>query len=182
MQKAKFVVLAAMASLAACVHQPQVRPPVQIAWEFDQKAAEDQLGDGSNTLTGSAFMRQQGGGVVTCAGAEVALIPETKYANDRLSKLYGAPVFQGSTTVRTATDAILYGEPKFDPDPPAYRNLMRRTTCDAQGNFTFDRVKSGAYYLVTRVLWSVGHSQQGGFLATMVNVSDGRVTKVIMSR
>lgn len=180
--KAKWLTLIAVASLTACVHQPQTRSPIPISWQFDEKAAEEQLKDGTGTISGSAFMRQQGGGVVTCAGADVLLIPHTKYTNERMDKLYGAPVYQGNTSAKSATDLILYGEPQFDPDPAGYRTLTRRTTCDAQGNFTFDLLKAGNYYLVTRVLWRVAQSQQGGFLATMASVSEGRATKVIMSR
>lgn len=182
MQRVKWLVLVAVSSISACVHQPQAKPPIQISWSFDEKAAEEQIKDGSGTVVGNGFMRQQGGGVVTCAGSDVHLIPDTNYANERLKKLYGSDIYPGGTTVRSITDIVLYGDPKFEPDPVTYRLFMRRTSCDAQGNFSFERVKHGRYYVVTGVLWQVGNSRQGGAMATMVNVTDDRPVKVIMSR
>ena len=50
---------------------------------------------------------------------------------------------------------------RFEPEYPAYKRLVKQTTCDAQGNFAFERVAYGTFYVTAVVSWKAGTSPQG---------------------
>lgn len=163
------------ASLVGCAGVPGpvvTLPAVTIAAPFDRDQAAAGLARGTNTITGNAFMRQQGGGVVTCAGFEVSLVPATRYATQRFQILYGNDQ-AGSNPGRNI---------RFDPDPPEYYTLARMTKCDAQGNFRFDEVADGDYLAQTSVGWMVAGRRQGGNLFQRVHVSGGRTERLVLTR
>ena len=139
---------------------------------FNEEESRAAMLPGGNTVTGSAFLRQNGGAVVTCAGATVHLIPATAYARERVSWLYGADGPSGMT--RKAYT--------FDPDPSAYVQHSRTTRCDQHGNFEIAGLRKGTYYVSTTVTWIVAGTEQGGYLMALVKVEDsGAPTKVIMA-
>lgn len=138
---------------------------------FDEKAAMSQLEAGTNTVTGSAVIRQQGGGVVSCAGSEVYLIPVTPYATERMHVVYGSDQ-RGYRSV---------GNFGFEPDLVEYHRAMRSVIGDAQGMFEFDRVKDGEYYVVTTIRWVVGYRSQGGALMQRVRIGGGETKRVVLS-
>lgn len=42
--------------------------------------------------------------------------------------------------------------PKFENEPASYQTYSARTICDAQGNFTFDSVADGEFYIISVIL------------------------------
>lgn len=179
--KKKIVILASTA--AACMAVVGCATPtntarqevltIRVQAEFDADQARRLMSDGVNIIKGNAFMRQRGGGVVTCAGAQVFLIPATEYAARRINIIYG------TGADRAFTNAKL--DMKFNPDPPEYYSLTKTTRCDAQGNFSFDRVADGEFFVQTSVSWEVARRIQGGQLMHRVKVSNGSVANVILS-
>jgi len=131
------------------------------------------LAPGNNRISGSALIRQQGGGVVTCAGNEVRLIPVTAYTAERMRLLYGSE--------EKGFRSIWQGTPVFQPDPPDYYTTQRTTVGDPQGMFEFDSVGDGDYYVMTTVIWSAGSNPQGGALMQKVSVSSGEERKIVLS-
>jgi len=157
-----------MALMAGCASAPEVQ---HISSAFDAEHAKAALNPGKNSLKGSGFLRQNGGGVVTCAGATVYLLPATSYAVERMRYTYGSSA------------GGLNNRPKinFYPDYPEYYQLMRKTSCDAQGNFEFNNVSPGSYFVVTSVVWKVGYSIQGGNLMRPVEVRDGVNSSIVIT-
>ncbi|SDY18064.1 hypothetical protein [Citreimonas salinaria] len=129
---------------------------------------------GAADIEGQAFFRQQGGGVVTCAGEEVTLVPAGQYATQRMSQIYGnvnggrINVFQGASQ---------------EGLPPQYVSMVRSSMCDAEGDFRFADVANGDYYVTTRVLWTVGNSiiPEGGALAQRVSIRNGQDARVLLN-
>ena len=78
--------LALAATLAACV----TPKPVTISQQFNAGDVAWSKAKGTNSLSGEAFLRQQGGGVVTCAGAVVVLVPVAPYSTERMMARYGS--------------------------------------------------------------------------------------------
>lgn len=141
---------------------------------YDSHAAAQAIAPGQTTIVGSAFLRQSGGGIVTCAGREVRLIPATIYARARMLALYG-----------TAESGVnrSRARPIFVPDPPDYLTHTRATKCDAQGNFEFDRVRPGDYFVATHVAWQIGYSVEGGGIMLLVQIAaDDQRKKVVLSQ
>jgi hypothetical protein len=146
------------------------RPPVDIG-PFDAQLAARMLSPGSNTIRGSAFLRQAGGGVVTCAGREVSLVPATPYARRLYAALYGTE--HGAAEVQNG--------PRLTGQNPGFAAHIRTTQCDAQGTFTFDRVADGDFFLETTVTWVVDGFTEGGPIMRRVPVSGGQSISVVIA-
>lgn len=84
--------LAATALLTGCatvVAAPRyLRAPTAV---FEPSDAMWSQALGKNTISGSAVMRTVGGEAKTCAGLPVELIPESPYARERVTIIFGNP-------------------------------------------------------------------------------------------
>jgi hypothetical protein len=184
--KARVAALLVAVMLAGCtapqapplsVQEPTAPTPTptlstfEISVPFDKEQASRLVRKGPNTVKGNAVMYQQGAGTVTCAGQTVYLIPATAYATQRMLALY-------RNTKRGVIAARIYY--RFIPDPPEYRALTRSSRCDPQGNFVFDRVSDGEFFIVALVSWQVGDSSQGSQLMYHVSVRAGQTLSVAM--
>lgn len=162
-------VLAGCALPAARVQQYYITPA------FDGAGAERLLLPGTNQIKGSALMRQQGGGVVTCAGRPVFLIPSTEYAKDRLRLLYDSADDRRFTRRGNA-------DVEFIPNPPEYLSTVKTTLCDAQGFFAFDKVANGEFFVQTSVSWVIAGREQGGYLLHRVRVQNSEIASLVLAQ
>ncbi|ARU87102.1 hypothetical protein [Pseudomonas sp. M30-35] len=146
--------------------------PVQLTTSFNADEARRLTQPGVNIISGSALIRQNGGGVVTCAGLPILLIPHTSYAVERIRAIYG-------NTERGYNN--VYRQVKFTPDEPGYLQHTRQTVCDAQGKFVFPNAADGRFYLIGNITWQVGNTAQGGSLMHAVTVNGGESRDVVLS-
>ncbi|CAN5481063.1 hypothetical protein BH10PSE17_BH10PSE17_03180 [soil metagenome] len=143
---------------------------------FERSAASALLVRGTGQVRGAALIRKSTGTSATCARADVDLIPATPYADERMGILYGPDT--GETMVRyDGTDAR--GLP--EPAPAEYLSTTLKTRCDTQGNFYFDQIRSGAFWIQTSVKWTDGSGPHGGLVALRVQVQDGQTVNVLMA-
>lgn len=163
----KIVHAIALATLVSGCATPR---QVTITTPFDVEAAARMMLPGPNTIFGSAVVRQRGGGLVTCAGNPVVLIPATAYAKARIQHLYG------SNTLKDAGDPVV-----FTSEHPDYRDFTRSTTCNAAGFFTFEGVSDGEFFVQTNVAWSAGDYAQGGDLIQRAKISGGRKIEITLT-
>jgi len=164
--------LLAGATLVSCAtQQPSVH---KISVPFDLEEASRLNAEGENTIKGNAFIREGGGGVVTCAGERVFLIPATDYATQRMLAIYNN-VEEGFVASQASRNL------KFDPDPLEYYELIRSTMCDSRGDFAFDHVADGEFFITVRIGWQAGLSPQGGNLMHRVSARFGHTVSVIMA-
>lgn len=151
--------LAAM-FLAGCVV-----PPVEMKTKFnsDEYVGYRQVGTG--VISGQGFLRQKGGGVVTCAGGDVMILPATPFFREFIEK------------------SFVSGQPaKLDYQLGLInRPIMKQSQCNAQGNFSFSRLPAGSWLVMTEVKWMAGNYWQGGALMREVVVSEGQSTEVVLS-
>lgn len=168
----KILSLLGLVALSACVEPINVQPTVP--FNFQEVAYINQRG--AAAIEGQAFMRQQGGGVVTCAGEEVRLIPAGSYGTQRLQAIYGTGD-RGFISLYTPTQADV-----TSAEYQAWWAASRVTSCDAQGNFRIDGVANGNYFLLTGVRWMAGDIAQGGFLMHRVNISGGQSQRILLSQ
>lgn len=167
-------VIASLAALVGCaVHQANI---YQIDEPLDTATAERLIGSGTGTVKGSALIRQQGGGVVTCAGISISLIPVTSYATERMRAIYG-------NVEKGYNPAGLGGRrPQFSPDLPDYQRLTREARCDTQGFFKFENVAEGNFYVVTSITWKVSqYFPEGGALMQLVRVTPGGTVEMVLT-
>ncbi len=157
---------------------------------FNEIQASRILEKGSNKITGSALIRQAGGGVVTCAGCEVFLYPATDYAKERFKILYG----NIDKAYKNLT--INYSLPEnknrgyfdedvnyiFIPEYEKYHEYSRKTMGDVQGYFEFDELCDGEYFIVTTILWGLSKQErQGGILMLRVTLKDDETKNVVLA-
>lgn len=175
------VVLTTALLSVSCIPPPVENIPPTLP--FDPQQAQHIFESGSGTIKGQAFLRQRGGGIVTCAGYEVILTPSSEYAAASFRFRYGYPV---------TMDAVAYRSfkgkgnlPHFEPHAPGYVEYKRRTRCDAEGRFEFVDVAEGAYYIEAIVRWEVPMqyytSIQGGGLATLVSIGGEESRDLILT-
>lgn len=163
MKVASILVALAASALAGCATRaPQ--PPAEMQTKFVRADHDPYMQPGTGTITGQGFLRQKGGGVVTCAGSPVYMVPITPYFRELLTHLLKGRQVGGGER----------------PDP-AYSSLLKQTSCDAQGNFSFTNLPSGAWAVTTDVKWMAGNSQQGGSLLGRVTSTNGQSTQVLLS-
>jgi hypothetical protein len=157
--------VAALATLTGCMATaPQVREPDRLRTVFAMAEHEAYAREGTATIKAQAFLRQRGGGVVTCAGSSAALLPHTEY-------------FLESTWYAKERRQL-----EHSPEAKVHLpKIVRRTQCDAAGNFSFDRLPAGRYIVLTDVTWEVAGRRQGGAVMAAVEVADSSTATVIIS-
>lgn len=159
---AKATLTVALLLLAGCAAPPPPAP-MDLQSQFSPQDVQAFLGIGTGAVKGQGFLRQRGGGVVTCAGAPVQLIPATPYFREFLHQLR------------------IGRRPGPDQSLDSYRTYFRRSNCDAQGNFEFDNLPAGSWFVMTEVRWTVGHLPQGGVLLREISVPDHQAKQVFLS-
>jgi hypothetical protein len=120
---------------------------------------------GTATVAGQAFLRQQGGGVVTCAGSDVLLFPNTAYIREAIAIMKSGATPTGMPTM----------------SDPRMKGAGRRQQCNAQGNFKFENVPEGNWFVASEVKWAVGYARQGGSLVQEIHTSPGVTTDVLLT-
>ena len=123
------------------------------------KFTRDGYTQGSNTVTGQAFLKQLGGGVVTCAGNVVEIYPNNAYFH--ASRLNGAHEVEKS----------------IEAD-----SMLKTTLCDALGNFEFADIPDGEWRIEVMVQWHINNRSQGGMLREDVTVKSNEKNRFIISR
>lgn len=165
------------AALGGCITLGPNRfsSPTVVHTPFDAAETKRLMEPGKNRVAGSALIRQQGGGVVTCAGTEVTMFPATPYAIERVRLTFGS---EERAFIPASGYYLAYS---FEPDPPEYTTLKRASVCDAQGGFEFDAVADGEFYLTTAVMWKVGYARQGGIIVQRIKVAGGEAKKIVLT-
>ncbi len=154
-----------------------VQQPITIMTPFNAEEANLVFKTGKNSIKGSALLRQNNGGVVTCAGRQVSLLAVTAYSNERIFAIYNSND-RGFRRVMFANEKI-----PFTNDNPEYYKSAKITTCDAQGYFKFDGIADGSYYLVTSIQWQASqYLLEGGNLMQKVIIQGGETKEVVLSQ
>lgn len=157
--------------LIGCVAQ---QPQIKLLSNFDPSISKKLLEKGNSTIEGSALIRQRGGGVVTCAGQNVSLIPVTEYSTERIAYIY-KNLSNGFIPVGASYPKFINDDMRFETDG------LKNEICDAQGKFIFKNIKAGEYYLTTVIVWEVGNNLQGGALMNKVDISENEIKNVVLS-
>lgn len=151
--------VAGMLMLAGCAGFQQ--ETVYIDTTISDEALKPYRTTGPASISGQGFLRQQGGGVVTCAGSAVLLAPDLP------------PVRRAVEEGRKGKRIVRQG--------PKWQDVARKTTCDAQGNFVFENLPLESWFLATEVKWVVAYEPQGGTVGRFVSTRDGGQQRVLLS-
>jgi len=164
----KKILLSGFLLLAACAET------VSVENKWDPNEAVYATRSGSAVISGQGFLRQRGGGVVTCAGSAVIMLPVTAFTVELVQKTTGSP--QGGV------------QGAFSPRLPELQNIDmsrhgRISQCDANGDFQFSNIPAGEWYVTTDVRWTVGDNiiPEGGSIVRRIKVGSGERKRVILS-
>ena len=138
----------------------------------DVGIAEAALEGGAAQIHGSALIRQRGGGVVTCAGNEVYLIPHTESTERAVRDVFG-----GDHGYVERGGSVNFGGGQVVSPPEPHRTAV----CDAQGFYRFGDVRAGNWYVMTVITWTVGENYQGGAVLGFTRVGPGQEQEVVLT-
>lgn len=160
----KLLSLAALAvALSGCIAPPRGHvPPARLFEPFIPEEHSPYRVVGPYKFEGQAFLRQKGGGIVTCAGAPVLVAPATNFMREVLSFTRAG----GNLAAQKGP-----GE--------QFNAILRTGQCDAQGNFSMAGLPPGRWIVATGVEWTVGYQRQGGMLQREVDIPT--TDKVLLS-
>lgn len=154
------VMLVAAGLLTACIQPP---PPYVAKTSPSESDLQSFSRPGTGKIEANALIRQQGGGVVNCAGSVAELLPSTAYSDEV------ATAMMNGYRIESAEYNTFKGK------------YLRQTTCDSQGNFSFEKLPAGTYWISTAVMWVIGYQRQGGALAKKVTINDGEQTRTVLT-
>ncbi|MCG7584959.1 hypothetical protein [Photobacterium sp. OFAV2-7] len=154
--------------IVTCLTGCQTTSPYKMTNTFNVEEVAWAKEPGSASISGEAFMRTQGGDIRTCAGIEASLTPVSSYADERMLLLYGSN-WEGYNDSR-----------QLPAGPTEYNSSTIRTICNADGEFYFNDLAAGEYYLVTPVTWMV-KQLQGGNMMRRVKLDDGESLSLIIT-
>lgn len=164
MKKLGIIILMAAALLAGCA-EPQTRVAQYDAAEYARYA-----GAGSAKIYGQVFLKTLGGDVKFGAGNVVWLYPVT------------------SASTEWYQTALVHGKPMKAGDERMMQH-SRKTTADGNGNFEFENLPAGDYYIVSAVTWGVATGleffpvrETGAAVFDKIRVGDGEAKKVVLTR
>lgn len=158
--KATWVALAAAVALAACSSKPL--PPDKP--QFDSAPHAAYLAQGTSTIRGQVLLRERGDTPIRCSDAAMVATPATGY-------------FKQVIRLAAKGQMPLIGN-DIDPD---YRSIVRIAKCDTSGNFAFDGLAPGDWYVVSTVNWSVGGALESSLLYYRVRLKRDELIQIVLT-
>lgn len=139
---------------------------------FDDAAFAPYDRPGTSTIAGQAFLKTRSGDVKFGAGNHVFLVPVTPYTEEDF-------------------DRAIVADEKLTPIPP---DVLRRiashckmTIADGSGNFDFQGVGTGMYFVECPITWEILGPygipfQTGGMAYARATVGPGESVRVVVTR
>ncbi len=146
---------------------------VALKTSFNPDDAAYILTDGTATISGSSAVIDASGEKITCAGNNVYLVPVNDYSHERYQYLFG------NATKGFSPDSVIQ-KVRFTPDNPEFRKYMRVSTCTYTGEFSFENVPEGQYYIGTNIISELDgyNTIEGGAYAKEITIKPGQSLKI----
>jgi hypothetical protein len=162
-----FVALLAFLQVSASRDLPAA--PLKLDSPFDIEAVRFVKQTGNATVRGQAFLKLADGTSRSCAGFAIELLPVAAYSDERIFKTYG--------NNRQGQILLEQNPPKFTPDVKEYHEMLLKGACDASGEFQFEKVAAGDYYVMAFIIWEAtpgdAASKTGGGVMKWIRVEPG---------
>lgn len=139
-------------------------PRRQVMTPFNEADFKSFVVSGTATIDGQAFAKTRGGDVKYAAGNLVYLMPATDYTRELVNIAQ-----QGKVPLRD--DRV--------------QQFIRNTRADGFGNFSFNQVPAGTYYVECGIFWEIPEFRYttyttGTWLRTLISVKAGEKIKVVL--
>ncbi len=177
---------AAVLTVAGCATQQAAAPPMapasypqsgyapQPAPSLAQRVAAAfawSAAPGANTILGRVAWRPAAGESWTCAGQSIGLTPQTVFSADHMQAIYGST--EGAIQPVAAVRARSAANPGVD-----YSHYLRTASCDVRGEFTFQALPDGAYYVIAPIRRRGKGAEVSRVLMQRVSVRGGGVRQL----
>lgn len=159
----KALIVAAAVAISAC-SSTHKRPAQDVRLTFDPNAHAAYLPAGTGEIRGQAFLRQRDEAGVTCAGRTVIATPAT-------------PFFRQMIELAAMGQMPLIGEAVG----AEYVDVVRRSVCDPNGNFSIAALPPGDWFVAAPVNWTVDRLVQGGLLVYRVRLHNKETVQIVMT-
>ena len=163
--------------LASCASSPAGAPavPVSAPAAFPAFSAAEvawSTAAGSATVLGVA--RVGANTMHTCASAEAQLVPESSFATAMMHTVFGNAT-RGYVTIASSP-------PYPHTIPPDFPRSIRRVACTPSGEYRFEAVPAGTWYLFANVVWREGNDEvpRGGSLMRRIEVHERTELRVVL--
>jgi len=135
---------------------------IYLQTSFDTNEANYIFSEGENTINGSAYIRKEDGRVITASNTSVLLFPVTEYSIDRNQKIFGNKynghynfrknrIYKRGDSIRSNKFVPIVLE--FEPESELYYKYIKETKANYLGQFQFDNIADGEYYIITSIFW-----------------------------
>ncbi|WP_271765285.1 hypothetical protein [Aquimarina algiphila] len=141
--------------------------PITIVNKFDHEEVKWFKTKGKGTIKGVAKFKSKQGDLRFGEEFRIELMPNCLYTEERLSKIY-----------QNKNSGFIYvedGIPKFTPDPKGYHET-KKTMCNQKGEFKFNNLPKGDYYIIAFMLWD----KTGGGIMQHVVLSENESKSIKM--
>jgi hypothetical protein len=128
-------------------------PTPEVAPDFFASEVSWSRYDGENTLMGSVeYFPTLTGEAASCAGTTVVAVPKSRYATHRMYQVYENAEGGESINIPTTADS-------------EYVKYVKFAECDVNNEFTFEKLATGTWYIITGVTWTDrGQEFKTGFM------------------
>jgi Ca2+/Na+ antiporter len=162
--------LIAILSSGCSVKQPEKKENIiTLKNNFDKNEVKWFKSKGNGNIKGNAKFKSKNGELRFGEGFGIELLPFSLYTEERLGKIY-----------KNKKSGFVYvedGVSKFIPNPEGYHDTIK-TSCDKEGNFEFNNLPSGNYYVIAFMIWENQNVKTGGALMKKIVLSKSE-SKVI---
>ncbi|HOY22362.1 MAG TPA: hypothetical protein PK002_04375 [Cellvibrio sp.] len=145
-----------------CAQEPI---PLKSAFNLDEVKWVKTVGN--SAIQGKAFLTLKNNKTKGCAGFGVELLPVAKYSSERILNIYGNND-QGKIIIEGTI-------PTFTPDPKEYHDMVIKTKCNSNNEFTFNNISAGEYYVIGFIIWDTNENgksvKTGGAVMKKIKVA-----------
>lgn len=120
-------------------------------------------GSGSGMVTGQLVVVDSDGKIRVGEGAHITILPVTSYTREMVERVIGD------------------GDNLADSDP-RLKEFVRLKTTDDNGNFVFDHVRSGQYFVSGLVEWGDADNTEYQWACERVTVGNGQTVHLKVSQ
>lgn len=119
--------------------------PIRMVNKFNSEEVKWFKTKGNGSIKGIAKFKSKNGDLRFGEEFRVELMPGCLYTEERLNKIYKSK--------NSGYVFIEDGIPQFTPDPEEYHET-KKTMCNHKGEFEFNNLPAGEYYIIAFMLWN----------------------------
>ncbi|WP_281991445.1 hypothetical protein [Aquimarina aggregata] len=142
--------------------------PITIVNKFENQEVSWFKTKGNSQIKGTAKFKSKNSQIRFGEEFRIELMPNCQYTQERLNHIY--------RNTNSGYVHIEDGIPKFTPDPKGYHDTIK-TMCNKDGEFEFNNLPAGEYYIIAFMLWE----KTGGGLMQHVILSENESKSIKMT-